>query len=200
MTFLFDIGNVLLKLHFDRFHTAVLGAPDTPLPPALLDIRGPYEAGEIDDHQFVNHSLEHLPVSLTPEQFTAAWQDIFTANEPMWEVVRQLKQQGHRLILFSNTNNLHTTSFLKRFQGFDHFDHHHFSQEVKAMKPERAFYQKAIEQYQLDPAETIYLDDLAENITTGREFGFACWQYDLNEHPACLEWLASRGLSLESNG
>lgn len=194
MTFLFDIGNVLLKLHFDRFHTAVLGAPQTPLPPALDELKLPYESGGIDDHQFITRSLANLPLPLEREQFIAAWQDIFSVNEPMWELVQVLKDQGHRLILFSNTNNLHATSFLSRFPGFAHFDHHHFSHEVKALKPDPSFYQTALDQYRLDPSETLYLDDLAENISTGREFGFSCWQYDLDDHPAFLSWLARQGI------
>ena len=196
MTFLFDIGNVLLNLHFDRFHQAILGAPDTPLPPELMRFRQPYESGTIDDDTFVRGSLEVLSSSLSPDQFISAWQDIFSPNEPMWAVVEQLKAQNHRLILFSNTNGLHTTSFLSRYRVFDHFDHHHFSQEVKAMKPEAEFYQSAIEQYQLDPAETLYLDDLPENVAAGRDHGFTSFQYDLNNHQACLEWLAAQKISL----
>lgn len=196
MTFLFDIGNVLLRLHFDRFHNTILGAPDAPLPPELVSIKEPYESGEIDDETFVRRSLEVLASPLTPDQFIAAWRDIFSPNEPMWDVVNQLKEQNHRLILFSNTNGLHTTSFLAQYRVFDHFDHHHFSQEVKAMKPETDFYQKAIEQYQIDPAETLYLDDLPENIEAGRRHGFTSWQYDLDDHEACLDWLAEQGLKL----
>lgn len=198
MTFLFDIGNVLLKLHFERFHETVLGAPDSPLPPELIAVKDPYESGAMDDHEFVTRSLETLPLPHTPESFTSAWQDIFSANDPMWSVVEHLKASGHRLILFSNTNNLHALAFLTRFPGFAQFDHHHFSHVVGAMKPDPAFYRQAIETYGLDPAETLYLDDLAENIATGRDLGFRSWQYDLNDHEACLAWLTSHGITLPS--
>lgn len=199
MTFLFDIGNVLLRLHFDRFHEKILGRPDAPLPPELESIKEPYETGYIDDREFVERSLEVIDTPLSHDEFAAAWLDIFSPNDPMWQVVRQLKDQRHRLILFSNTNNLHTSSFLKRYEVFDHFDHHHFSQVVKAMKPSPDFYRKAIEQYQIDPAETLYLDDLAENIETGRQHGFRSWQYDLDDHESCLEWLAGEGVTFKPN-
>lgn len=196
MTFLFDIGNVLLKLHFDRFHTTVLGAPGAPLPSSLEQFKIPYETGEISDEEFIESSLKLLTSDLTPAQFAAAWQDIFSLNEPMWEVVQKLKAQNHRLILFSNTNSLHATHFLAEYPQFSLFDHHHFSQEVRTMKPHPDFYQQAITQYQLDPARTLYLDDLPENIATGRQLGFPSWQYDYRDHQACLEWLSRQGVNL----
>lgn len=192
MTLLFDIGNVLLKLHFERFRLTVLGATDSPLPAALDALKDPYETGIITDEQFIKRSLDILPSELTPAQFTSAWEDIFSLNEPMWEVVRHLSQEGHRLILFSNTNAIHARHFLSSYPDFSLFHHHHFSQEVGAMKPHDPFYQKAIETYQLIPEETLYLDDLPDNIATGKRLGFQSWQYDLNDHQACLEWLKAR--------
>jgi len=196
MTFLFDIGNVLLKLHFERFHQVILGAPDAPLPDALALLKDPYETGAITDQEFVSQSLEILQSKINAPQFIAAWEDIFSLNEPMWQVVRALKNEGHRLILFSNTNAIHARAFLREHQEFALFDHHHFSQEVGAIKPHDDFYTKAVEHYQLIPAETLYLDDLPENIATGKRLGFKSWQYDLNDHPACLTWLSGHGVIL----
>ena len=189
MTFLFDIGNVLLKLHFENFHHVILGDGSAPLPDSLVALKDPFETGTIGDEEFVSRSVELLGGSLSPEVFTQAWLDIFSLNEPMWDVVRKLHKNGHRLILFSNTNGLHTRHFLKEYPEFSLFHHHHFSQEVGAMKPHNEFYQKAVDTYQLDPADTAYLDDLPENIATGKAFGFHSWQYDFNDHEACLKWL-----------
>lgn len=195
MNFLFDIGNVLLNLHFDRFCAAVLGSPDACLPEQLARLKDPYEFGEINDSQFVALCLDHLSSTLSAAEFTAAWQDVFSPNEPMWAVVRQLKASQHRLILFSNTNGLHSAHFLAHFPVFQYFEDYHFSHKVGVMKPEPDFYQKAIERFKLDPSETIYIDDLPENIATGRQFGFDCWQYQVERHEACLKWLEGHGVS-----
>lgn len=195
MTFLYDIGNVLLKLHFERFHLAILGSETAPLPRDLSKLKDPYETGKISDQEFVQQSLEILDHPLQPAEFITAWENIFSVNQPMWEVVKTLKAQGHRLILFSNTNAIHARSFLKTYPDFDLFDHHHFSHEVGGIKPNPDFYQSAIKNYNLAPEETIYLDDLPENITTGKELGFRSWRYDLDDHTACLAWLANQGLT-----
>jgi putative hydrolase of the HAD superfamily len=196
MTFLFDIGNVLLKLHFERFHETILGAPDVPLPDDLLILRDSHEIGAITCDDFVTRSLKVLETNLTPESFTRAWEDIFSLNEPMWGVVRHLKESGHRLILFSNTNAIHTRHFLATYPDFGLFDHHHFSQEIGASKPHDSFYQKALDHYNLIPSETLYLDDLPENIATGKRFDFQSWQYDFENHEACLDWLLKQGITL----
>ncbi|MDG2323476.1 MAG: HAD-IA family hydrolase [Akkermansiaceae bacterium] len=194
MTFLFDIGNVLLKLHFENYRAKVLGDANTPLPDKLGILKDPYETGHISDNEFVTKSLQILKSNLSPQDYTEAWQDIFSPNVPMWEVVEKLQTDGHRLILFSNTNALHSTFFLEKYEVFQHFPHHHFSQEVGAIKPHDDFYQKAVDTYDLIPAETAYLDDLPENITTGKAFGFQSWQYDFNAHASCLDWLKSLGV------
>jgi len=191
MTFLFDIGNVLLKLHFENFHRKILGDGQAPIPPELEILKDPFETGAITDEEFVTRSTAMLENKVTPAIFTEAWLNIFSLNEPMWKVVQKLHHDGHRLILFSNTNGLHTRHFLEKYEGFSLFHHHHFSQEVGAIKPHPDFYQKAVETYQLDPADTAYLDDLPANIATGKKFGFQSWQYDLHNHEACLKWLAS---------
>lgn len=196
MTFLFDIGNVLLKLHFHRFHLAILGSENVPLPADLANLKDPYETGRLSDQEFIEQSLDILNHPLTSDEFVAAWEDIFSLNLPMWEIVHTLKKQGHRLILFSNTNAIHARSFLKTYQDFDLFDHHHFSQEIGTIKPLPEFYQSAIDRYDLVPSETFYLDDLPENIVSGEKFGFSSWQYDLNDHEACITWLQAQGINL----
>jgi len=194
MTFLFDIGNVLLKLHFERFDAAVLPTPSTLMPPEMLSLKDPYETGAISNDEFIQRSLAILKCSLSTQEFTAAWQNIFSPNTPMWDVVEKLHRSGHRLILFSNTNALHAEKFLADHTIFSLFEHHHFSQDVGAIKPHLEFYQAAIDAYGILPTETIYLDDLPENIATGRDFGFLSFQYDLEDHASCLAWLREQGV------
>ncbi|MGC6425638.1 MAG: HAD-IA family hydrolase [Akkermansiaceae bacterium] len=189
MTFLFDIGNVLLNLHFDRFHNAILSAGQTALPADMFKFKDPYESGKMSDQDFITRSLDLLEKTLTEEQFILAWQNIFSPNKPMWDVVTKLHTDDHRLILFSNTNALHAESFLRDFEIFSLFHHHHFSHETGANKPDPLFYENAIRDYDLTPSETIYLDDLAENIATGIALGFQCFQYDLTDHEAAEKWL-----------
>ncbi len=190
MNYLFDIGNVLLLLDFPSFRQRVFGSnhPTEEYTQTIATIKDPYEIGEMSNEEFISCILRAAPDHISSDDFVSAWNDIFSANQPMWDLALKLKEEGHTLILFSNTNALHAEYFLREFSIFKHFEHHHFSQEVGVSKPDAGFYQKAIETYQLTPSETIYFDDLPENICTGEELGFLCHQYDFNNHAAALEW------------
>lgn len=194
MTFLFDIGRVLLDFNFEP-SLATLLPPDCADPherlSRLLERKDEFEAGAVAADAYINWALGVLGSGATPEEFRRAWQRIFTPNEPMWEVVPRLAAAGHRLILFSNTNAIHCPWVFEAFPEFRHFHDAVLSFEVGTIKPHPPIYQHAIDAHGLVPSETLYIDDLPENIATGREFGFHCHPYDMRDHGAFEQWLAS---------
>lgn len=193
MTFLFDIGRVLLDFNFEaslsRLLPAEVADPSARLE-RLLARKDEFEAGGIDAETYIRWALEVLGSSSSPQDFREAWCHIFTPNEPMWARVRQLKAQGHRLILFSNINSIHSPWIFDEFPEFALFDGAVMSFEAGFIKPNPAIYRHAIAKYELIPEETLYIDDLPANAAAGREAGFRTWQYDLNEHAAFEAWLA----------
>jgi FMN phosphatase YigB (HAD superfamily) len=195
MTFLFDIGRVLLDFDFVSSLSRLFPA-GTPDPEArlvrLLDRKDEFEAGKIEVDAYIDWALGVLACDATPAEFIRSWQRIFTVNELMWRCVRDLVDQGHRLILFSNTNGIHCPWIFEYYPEFSLFEGAVLSFETGHIKPQPEIYHHAIEKYQLDPATTFYIDDLPENIQTGREIGFVCWQYDLKEHAAFEAWLTAR--------
>ena len=194
MNFLFDIGRVLLDFDFESSLARLL--PEGLADPGerisrLLEKKDEFETGRIPVDTYVKWALEVLGSDATAAEFRHAWQQIFTPNEPMWDRVRQLVGDGHRLILFSNINGIHYPWIFENFPQFSLFHGAVLSFETGSIKPERAIYQYAIDRHGLIPAETLYIDDLPQNIATGRELGFCCWQYDLQDHAAFETWLAS---------
>ena len=198
MTFLFDIGRVLLDFDFETSLARLL-PPGLEAPAArlavLLENRDAFESGAIEPDAYIAWALEVLGSPATHDEFRHAWRDIFTPNELMWQEVRQLAAAGHRLILFSNTNAIHCPWAFEFYPDFALFHDAVLSFEVGAIKPEPPIYQHAIAAHQLDPATTLYIDDLAANIATGRAHGFRCFQYDQANHPAFRQWLVEEGIS-----
>ncbi len=196
MTYLFDIGKVLLDLDFAT-PLARLLPPENPDPRAtlerLLEKRHELESGAMSADDYVVWALEATGSTATPEEFIRAWRGIFTPIEPMWDVVRGLSAAGRRLILFSNTNSIHCPWVFGEFPEFSLFPEAVLSYEVGAIKPQPAIYQHAIDRCGLIPERTFYMDDLAENIAGGERFGFRCWQYDLNRHADFVAWLEKEG-------
>lgn len=194
MTFLYDIGRVLLDFDFETSLSKLLPA-DCTEPHArlsrLLERKDDFEAGSIPAADYIPWAIEVLGSQASPEDFQHHWRHIFTPNLPMWETVRSLSAKGHRLILFSNTNSIHCPWVFDEFPEFSLFHGAVLSFEVGAIKPHAPIYQHAIDAHSLDPATTLYIDDLPDNIATGRDFGFHCHQYDLRNHSAFESWLSS---------
>jgi putative hydrolase of the HAD superfamily len=109
----------------------------------------------------------------------------------MWKCVRRFKDAGHRLILFSNINGIHVPWIYDEFPEFHLFDDAVMSFRTGFIKPDPEIYHHAIERHGLIPAETLYIDDLPQNIATGHDLGFHCFQYDQRDHAAFERWLAS---------
>lgn len=195
MTFLFDIGRVLLDFDFETSLARLLpaGRPDAALAlAALLDKKDDFESGLIDESDYIPWALERLGSTATAEIFIDSWRHIFTPVEAMGRTIELLAAEGHRLILFSNTNSIHCPWIFEQYPAlFRHFPEAVLSFEARAIKPQDGIYRHAIEKYGLIPEETLYIDDLAPNCETGRRFGFRTWQYDLHDHPAFERWLAA---------
>ena len=193
MTFLFDIGRVLLDFDFEtslhRLFTSDVSNPSERLS-LLLERKDEFEAGSINVADYTDWAIRTMGIPVTPAEFRHAWQQIFTPNEPMWECVRALAADGHRLILFSNTNAIHCPWIFDEFSEFSLFEGAVLSFEAGFIKPHPEIYQYAISAHSLVPSEVCYIDDLPQNIATGLELGFRSWQYDMNDHAAFESWLA----------
>ncbi|MFT4176472.1 MAG: HAD family phosphatase [Luteolibacter sp.] len=192
MDFLFDIGRVLLGFDFEPSLARLLPADTADSHQRLsrlLERKDEFEAGKVDVDTYTVWALNVLESTATADEFHHAWRDIFTPNEPMWRWVRELKKAGHRLILFSNINGIHSPWIYDEFPEFSIFDGAVMSFEIGYIKPQPEMYRYAIEKFMLSPERTIYIDDLPENCATGRELGFRTWQYDLKKHGAFEHWL-----------
>ena len=193
--FLFDIGKVLLDFNFETSLKSFL--PPDHLDPAsalseLLAEKDEFESGRISVSDYTDWALAILGSTASHEAFHHAWRHIFTPNEPMWKTVRTLHANGHRLILFSNTNAIHCPWIFETYSEFSLFHGAILSYEVDSIKPEPEIYRHAIEKYSLTPSQTLYIDDLPANIATGKQFDFITHQYDLQNHQAFEQWLESQ--------
>jgi putative hydrolase of the HAD superfamily len=194
MTFLFDIGRVLLDFDFETSLARLFpaGTPDVhERLQRMLARKDEFEAGRIDVDTFTNWALEVMETDATAEQFHHAWRHIFSPNEPMWRRVRGFSAAGHRLILFSNINAIHSPWIYDEFPEFHLFDAAVMSFQTGFIKPQPEIYRHAIERHGLVPAQTLYIDDLPQNAAAGRAIGFHTWEYDLKDHAAFEDWLAS---------
>jgi putative hydrolase of the HAD superfamily len=195
MDIVFDIGKVLLDFDFESSLLTLI-PPDEPDPharlAAVLGDKDSFERGDIDLETYLAHAERELGPAADRERFIAAWRNIFTPNTPMWECAGRLHAGGHRLLYFSNINPIHAPWVFDEYSVFQMFSGGLCSYLARAIKPEPRIYQILIDQFSLDPARTIYIDDLPANAAAGEAAGFHTFLYDIRQHQDFELWLAGK--------
>src|SRR5687768_6633602 len=193
---IFDIGNVLLRFDFN-LAVQKLQSHCTPAGEKILDLIEPvklaYEAGRMQRADFQAEVRAILTYTGTDEHFISAWEDIFTENNLMMELVRKLHSRLP-LYLLSNTSDIHLDFIFQRYPIFQLFTDGVYSFKARASKPEREIYEIAERQFGVVPAETLFIDDLAVNIEAAREAGFQVHHYDMHHHERLLDQLREGGV------
>ena len=171
----FDIGWVFVHidsvsfLEFLRAHE--VDAPDLHSVlnrVALWD----HESGRLHGRGLLERfsSLARRPMDL--EEAHASWLDIFEYQPEMVDLAHRLSER-HRVYLLSNIGDLHWT-YLSREYGLHRIGHGALPSFLAgAVKPDDAIYAEAERRFALVPAETVFVDDRAENILAARRRG---WQ------------------------
>ncbi|HCR3984666.1 TPA: glucose-1-phosphatase [Kluyvera ascorbata] len=178
MLYIFDLGNVIVDIDFNR----VLGTWSdlARVPLAQLKQRftmgeafHQHERGEISDEAFAKAMCHDLELPLSYEQFAHGWQAVFVALRPeVIDIMKTLREQGHRVVVLSNTNALHTTFWPDEYpQIYAAADHVYLSQEMGMRKPEARIYQRVLELEGFSAADAVFFDDNADNIEGASRLG-----------------------------
>jgi HAD superfamily hydrolase (TIGR01549 family) len=177
-TIVFDFGNVIAFFSHRRAaeQLAVYG---TVSPTAIADfifngtLEDDYEAGRIPTNVFMDTVRNALHLTCTDEQFDLAFSDMFTANPEVCELLPHLKPHN-RLILLSNTNDLHARFYLSKYrQELAPFESFVLSHQVGIRKPDPGIYDYCRKQAGSPPAsECVFIDDMPSNIDGVRRCGW----------------------------
>lgn len=178
MLYIFDLGNVIVDIDFNR----VLGTWSdlSRIPLATLkqhftmgEAFRQHERGEISDEAFAEAMCHEMNMALSYEQFSHGWQAVFVALRPeVIAIMHKLREQGHRVVVLSNTNHLHTTFWPDEYpQVRAAADRIYLSQEMGMRKPEERIYQSVLQQEGFSAADTVFFDDNAENIAGANRLG-----------------------------
>ncbi len=195
MTFLFDIGNVLLAFDFQPALNSLKGPNAQPdAIEKIIALKDDFESGETSLEDYILLLRDLLDFHGSESDIFNAWNSIFTEIPQTFELASKLKSEGHRLILFSNINPIHAPHCIRQYQLLDKFHHAVFSYEIGAIKPHDAFFTRAFETFNIIPEETIYIDDLPANIATGNRLGLRSFCYDYRRHEDLLNWLETQAI------
>jgi len=129
-----------------------------------------YEVGKISSIQFFKSLKKYLHLSLSFKKFIPIWNDIFTEDQGVSEIIRSLKGKK-KLGLISNTNLLHFDYILSKFPVIRIFDKWILSHEVGFKKPDVHIFQKAMEWASVEPGKILLIDDMKKHVEVAVSLG-----------------------------
>jgi len=136
-----------------------------------------YEKGQITDEEFKAFLRGHFRIEASDEALHAAWNAmILDIPTERLNLLNKLKED-YQLFLLSNTNNIHLQRVNEVFVPLngevldDYFYQAYYSHQMGMRKPDREIYDKVIEDHQLNPETTLFLDDNKGNLEGAKSVG-----------------------------
>ena len=107
--------------------------------------------------------------------------------EPTVQLIKELKERGYKLYVLSNMSKEYI-EYLRKLPVFEYFDYEAVSCEIHLGKPNPKFYQYLLDHCELNPTETIFIDDRKDNVEVAAELGITPFHFDRrNPEKACEE-------------
>jgi putative hydrolase of the HAD superfamily len=174
---LFDFGNVIG--FFDHRRGSAQVAELLRADPQCVysfffetDLEDRYDKGLISSDDLLALLRAEFNAAEAPAaELERAFGSIFWRNEPVIDVIRRVPRSV-RLVLGSNTNDLHYRTFSAIFADiFARFDAMVLSHTAGVRKPDPAFFRVCVDAAGCAPGEILFFDDKVENVESARSLG-----------------------------
>jgi putative hydrolase of the HAD superfamily len=196
---LFDLGNTLIPFDYNRGFSGI--APFSPCPVeemrrriAASDLARRFETGSMSGPQFVREFSELLELRpLDYRQFCDIWCSIFLPETLIPDRMLLGLRENYRLVLLSNTNEIHFSMIWENYPLLRHFHELVLSHRLGVMKPAPEIYRAAIERAGCRPEECFFADDVPAYVDAGRREGLDAVQF--RSLPQLEQELRARGVA-----
>ena len=185
---IFDLGNVLVNLDEDAtmkgFEKLGLGSFDhiRENVDALKLFQG-MGIGRVTNEEFFDEFRRLAHCNATNQQITDATNAMLTViPDKKKRKLLALRQAGYRTFLLSNTIDLHwrycvDSLFPMDTYGVeDYFEQTFVSQEMHMKKPDDEIFQAVVQQANIIPGDSLFIDDLEENCKAAERNGIQSFQ------------------------
>ncbi|MCO6174030.1 HAD family phosphatase [Flavobacterium sp. NRK F10] len=178
-TILFDFGDVFINLDKNATPNALKKLGLLQWNPALNELNQLYETGKIDEGTFLEGIKQFVPKAQIHE-IKEAWNAILQ-DFPLDRLEFLQMLSDYRLLLLSNTDATHIEhfehkvgeSFARDF--YSCFEKTYFSFDIGMRKPDKETFRLVINNHNLTPKRTLFIDDKKENIESAKKLGFKTW-------------------------
>jgi glucose-1-phosphatase len=190
---IFDLGGVILNIDYDLTAKAFsqLGLPNfkdlfsKAQQEKVFDL---YEKGLITSDDFRDALNNSMKTKVSPDTIDAAWNAmLLDLPSTRLELLKKVKQT-HRTFLLSNTNEIHIQWFYNSLQQHfgvsglsGYFEQVYLSYEIQLRKPDAEIFNYVLDRNQLDPAETLFIDDSPQHIESAKKLGIQTYWLDVKK-------------------
>lgn len=180
-TLIFDFGNVFINLDIEGAQKHALDTFKIDvLSEEMLAFNSFYEQGLISTDEFLGFYSENFP-KISNDDLMETWNYMLKDfPKHRLEFLKELKASSkYKLILLSNTNELHINwikehvSFFEDFKNC--FDAFYLSHEINLTKPNVDIFEFVLNENELKANECLFIDDNADNIKTANMLKFKTW-------------------------
>ncbi|MDP9361688.1 MAG: HAD family phosphatase [Acidobacteriota bacterium] len=196
--FLFDLGNTIIKLAYERVLGAICAEASVTRDElvSLLEEPGAYrdmERGAVSFYEFYEFLCDHGGYRGSIRDFHRVWSDFFDGTMPGIEDLLDRVRQRYRVAFLSNSNEIHAELIPSQFATvFEKDDIFVFSHRIKCAKPDPHMFRRALETIGTTAQKTIFIDDLLENVLAARALGMRAFQF--NDARSLTKELEAEGL------
>jgi putative hydrolase of the HAD superfamily len=180
---IFDLGGVILDVDYNLTRIAFekLGVIDFDemYSQANADkLFRKLETGEITDDIFYKEFNGCTGLHLSDEEIRKAWNAMLLSfREKSLQFLERIKPK-YKTYLLSNTNYVHIAAFKETLHQQigvktleEYFDQAFYSCEIGLRKPDPACYDWVLKNVEIEPAETLFIDDSLHNIEGAKKAG-----------------------------
>lgn len=114
--------------------------------------------------QDIARLLHAVPSFLTPIHHTI-------------DLISRLSSTANKLFVLSNMHTASIAYLEQEHDIWDLFDGVVISSRINKVKPDLEIYQHLLDTYQLEPAETVFIDDMPENLAAASSLGIQTIQF-----------------------
>lgn len=185
-TIIFDFGGVFINLDkqapIDRMRKLGLSQWNTDLD----DLNIQFEKGLNSKKGFLKGLQQQIPNG-SLDEIKKAWNSVLL-DFPLYRLeFLQLLSSKYRLFLLSNTDALHIAKFEKEVgisfysDFYNCFEKVYFSFEMGMRKPDSEIYATVINNHELIPKHTLFVDDKKENTDAALLQGLQVWNLQVGK-------------------
>lgn len=182
-TIIFDFGDVFVNLDKPATLREMRKLRIEAFSEKIEQLNMDLEKGLVDSAAFVQAYCEEYQ-QLEKDQLLNSWNAILV-DFPRYrfEFLKKLsREKKYRLILLSNTNEIHIDWIREHVPFFEAFrscfDAFYLSHEINFRKPDAAIFRYVLEQHRLKPQQCLFIDDTTENTEAAEALGMHTWNLE----------------------